>query len=699
MTFPPILSTLTATVPTARDWLVGVDVGGTFTDGVLVGAAMEPIAAKTPSHPHDPVGGLRACLDRLAQAAGTDRSRLLGRTAKLAYGTTLATNLLVEGRTARTGFLTTRGFRDTLPIAGIGRERIGMDLTSSRPPSAVPRRLIHEVSERVDARGKELAPVRADDVRAAIAALEAEGVEAVGICLLWSFRDPSHEEQVAELVRAHDGWFVTASHEIAPLMGEYERSATTALNASLGPPVRAHLAALQDALRAEGLAVPLLVMQSSGGVARVDDAARRPVTLLGSGPAGGVLASKLLADALGLRELICTDMGGTTFDVSLITDGEFATRDRSRYAGQDAFITSIDITSIGAGGGSVGWIEAGTRLKVGPRSAGAEPGPACYGRGGTEATVTDADLILGRIDPAGLAGGSVRLHGAAASRALETLGAPLGLSARETAEGMVAIVDAAMADAIRVQTVRQGLDPADYALISFGGAGPLHAVALARELGIGRVIVPALAPVLSAYGVVASDIKHVLAVSEARALTSHRAIAAGYARLESEGQRLLAADGVTAASATLARSAQIRFRGQMHSVDVAVPAGQIDETFTSALGAAFVRQYERLFGLGTSSAGAGMEVTTLRVDAIGRVERPQLAARVDASRAHAAVAGGARAVWYEGRALDAARYVDPRPGASFAGPAVVDSAGTTTWVPPGVSARVDGLGDLVLEVA
>ena len=674
-----------------------MDVGGTFTDGVLIREGHEPLAAKTPTQPHDPVAGLRACLDRLAQDAGTDRRGLLARTAKLAYGTTLATNLLVEGRTARTGFLTTRGFRDTLPIAGIGRERIGMDLTSSRPPSVVPRRLIHEVSERVDARGKELAPVRTEDVRTAIAALEAEGVEAVGICLLWSFRDPSHEEQVAELVRAHDGWFVTTSSEVAPLMGEYERSATTALNAGLGPPVRRHLAALEKDLNAEGLATPLLVMQSSGGVARVDDASRRPVTLLGSGPAGGVLASKLLADALGLRNLICTDMGGTTFDVSLITDGEFATRDRSVYAGQEAFIASLDITSIGAGGGSVGWIEGGARLKVGPRSAGAEPGPACYGRGGTEATVTDANLALGRINPDGLAGGRVRLDEDAATRALASLGAALGLGARETAEGMVAIVDAAMADAIRVRTVRAGLDPADYALVSFGGGGPLHAAALARELGIGRVIVPALAAVLSAYGIVASDIKHVLAISEARSLTDHREIAAGYARLEAEGRRLLAADGVAAGSTRLVRTAQIRFRGQLHAVDVAVPRGEIDEAFTAALAGAFVRQYERLFGLGTSSAGAGMEVTTLRVDAIGAVERPRPA--LAEARPHAAAMAGVSAVWHEGRLIDTARYVEPRPGARLAGPALVDGSGSTVWVPPGIEAQVDGFGDLVLEIA
>ncbi len=683
---------------TVRDWLIGIDVGGTFTDGVLIRPGCPPLEVKSPADHRNPMAGLRACLDRLAETVAADRPTLLARTAKLAYGTTLAANLLVEGKGARTGFLTTRGFRDTLIIAGIGRERIGMDLTASRPPPLVPRRLIHEVRERVDGTGHILAPLQVEDVRVAMAALEAEGVEAVGVCLLWSFRNAVHEDEVARLLRRHDGWFVATSCEVAPLMGEYERSATTALHAILGPPVSRHLVAVEEALRQDALGVPLLVMQSSGGVVPVADAARRPATLLASGPAGGVLASKLLADAMGLRNVICADMGGTTFDVSLISDGEFAMRDRSQYAGHDLFIPAIDIHSIGAGGGSLGWVDHGSRLKVGPQSAGSQPGPACYGRGGTRATVTDANVLLGRINPGGLAGGRLLLDRTAAEQALRELGHPLGMDPRELAEGMVAIVDGAMADAMRLQTVRRGLDPATYTLFTFGGAGALHAAALAGELGIHQVVVPALASVLSAYGVAASDILHVLAVTEARPLTDPAPLAATYARLEREGERVLERDGVPPDSRRLVRSAQVRFLGQLHAVDIPVPPGEVDEAFIARLRQAFVDHYERLFGRGTSSPEAGMEAITLRVDAIGQTARPALEPRTDPARE--ATPDGARPVWWDGRTWNAHRFTGPLPpGLRLQGPAVVDNPGNTVWIPPEWRAQIDGWANLVMDRA
>ncbi len=653
------------------------------------------IDAKSLTDQKDPLAGLRGCLDRLAEGAGTSRRALLARTAKLAYGTTHARNLVVEGKGARAGFITTRGFRDTLVIAGIGRDRIGQDLTASRAPSLIPRRRIHEVRERVDVAGREVAPLRVEDVRTAMAALEAEGVEAVGVCLLWSFRDPTHEREVAEVLRSHDGWFVTTSSEVAPFMGEYERSATTALNAVLGPPLERHLRAIEGHLEGDGLGVPLLVMQSSGGLLPVPDAVRAPVSLIASGPAGGVLAAKLLSDALGMPNAIAVDMGGTTFDVSLITDGQFATRERTQLVGQELFLPAIDIHSIGAGGGSLGWIDHGARLKVGPESAGADPGPACYGRGGTRATVTDADLELRRI-ATGLASGRLHLDADAARRALADLGRPLGMDARETAEGMVRIVDAAMADAIRVMTVRRGLDPAGYVLFAFGGAGALHAVALARELGIRQVVVPALASVLSAYGIVASDILHVLALTEARPIDDAAAIAATYARLEADGVRMLEADGVAPERRTLRRWAQVRFRGQLHAVEIAVAAGAID---VARMRREFLREYERLYGAGTASPQAGIEVITLRVEAIGRTHRPALEPAPLARRS--AVTRETREVWHEGRPLRAARFDGSAlaPGDAVDGPAVIDHPGTTVWIPAGVRARIDGLADVVLEVA
>lgn len=682
-----------------RNWLVGVDVGGTFTDGVLVRPGAEPLAAKSLSDPVNPVSGLRACLDQLAEAAGTDRRALLSRTGKLAYGTTLAANLLVEGRGARVGFITTRGFRDTLIVAGIGRERIGVDLTARRPPPLVPRHLIQEVRERVDARGRELAPVRMEDVSAAIAALEAEGVEAVGICLLWSFRNPDHELQVAQALRSHDGWFVTCSSEVAPLLGEYERSATTALNAILGPPVERYLGALTGDFRQEGLEPPVLVMQSTGGLLPPLEAARLPVSLLASGPAGGVLASKLLADAMGLPNVLCADVGGTTFDVSLIIDGEFATGERARHAGHDILAPGIDVESIGAGGGSLGWVDHAHRLKVGPRSAGAWPGPACYGRGGSRPTVTDAHCRLGRLNPDGLAGGRLRLDREAAVRALELLGGELGMHAVEIAEGMLAIVDAAMADAMRSQTVRRGLEPADFTLLAYGGAAPLHAATLAAELGISRVVVPTLAPVFSAFGAVASDLRHVLTLGVGAGVDEWAPIADGYRRLEEEAVRRLELDGVAPAGRALVRSAQARFMGQLHAVQVPVAGGDFDLAAAARLREAFIGRYERLFGAGTSSPEAGIEVTSLRLDAIGRTPRPELRQAIAAGAAAPARPEGRREIWWHGRDWRALRYLGPLPvGSRLAGPAVIDHPGHTVLVPPGVAAQVDGLGNLVMEL-
>jgi N-methylhydantoinase A len=679
-----------------RDWLVGIDVGGTFTDGVLLRPGHDPQPAKSATDVENPIAGLRACLDLLAAAAGSTRSQLLSRTAKLAYGTTLAANLAVEGKGARTGFITTRGFRDTLTMAGIGRERIGIDLAARRPPSLVPRRLIREVRERVDAEGRELAPLNAEDVRGAIALLQEEGVEAVGVCLLWSFRNPVHEQEIGEMVRAQDGWYVSLSCEVAPLLGEYERSATTALNAILGPPVRRHLEAVEGELAADGLRTPPLVMQSTGGLQRAADAVRRPVSLLASGPAGGVLAAKLLADTMDLPKVLCVDMGGTTFDVSLITDGEPATRDRTVHAGQEMFLPAIDVRSIGAGGGSLAWIDAGVRLKVGPRSAGSRPGPACYGRGGLEATVTDANCELGRLNPEGLAAGRLQLDRTAARTALARVGRPLGMSPAEAAEGIIAIVDAAMAGAMRAQTVQRGLDPADYTLVAYGGAGPLHVAALAEELGIRRVVVPWLAPVLSAYGVAASNILHVLSLTEARPIEETEPILATLARLEKDAAGMLAADGVPAGSRIYARWAQARFTGQLHAVDVPVADGPLDPSLLKRLAGDFVARYERLYGPGTASAEAGIELISLRVEGTGVTQDQPFAppAAVGSERE-----GGQRTVRWSGREWPARRLHGPLgSGTSLEGPALVDHPGHTVWIPPGVRAHVDALGSMVLEM-
>lgn len=681
----------------AREWLIGVDVGGTFTDGVLLRPGEAPLIVKTPTNIADPVAGLMGCLDAIAESVEVAKSELLARTIKLGYGTTQAANLIVEGKGAKVGFITTRGFKDTLVMAEIGRERIGMDLTSDRPPSLVPRSRIFEVRERVDASGREIAPLNMDDVKLAMDELASQGVEAVGVCFLWSFLNSDHEARVAAALKEYSDWFVSVSYDVAPLLGEYVRSATTALNARLGPPVQQHLLSVGESLKSQGLEALPLVMTSAGGLLTMEDAASKPVSLLSSGPAGGVLASKLLAERMGLSNVLCADMGGTTFDVSLITQGELALSERAQYAGQEVFTEAIDIVSIGAGGGSVGWVDHGMRLKVGPSSAGSDPGPACYGHGGMRATVTDANCQLGRLNPKGLAGGRLRLDAQSAERVLTELGSELGLSAQETAEGIISIVDAAMSDAIRSQTVAKGLDPREYTLFAYGGAAPLHAASIAADLGISKVVVPLLAPVFSAYGIVASNIQHVLSKSRVVPITDTATIAEVFQELERNGWQALELDNVAQENRMMLRAAQLRFKGQMHSVNVSMPDGPIDENLLEELGRRFVETYERLFGAGTSSASAGIEMVTLRVYAIGITTVPQLD---QAPLAQEEVApSGTRKVWYRGSLVDVPTYSGPlKPGNKVHGPALLDYPGQTTWVPINTFVEVDQYQSLVITV-
>lgn len=681
-----------------KDWLIGVDVGGTFTDGVLIRPDQAPLLVKSPTRADDPVAGLLDCLDRLAEAAEVERPRLLSRTVKFAYGTTQAANMVVEGRGAKTGFLTTRGFKDTLTIAGMGRDRIGQDLLGRRSPSLVPRRLIREVRERLIATGEELTPLNLADVAAAVKEFHREGVEAVGVCLLWSFANPAHESEAAAYVREHGDWFVTTSSECAPLLGEYGRSATTALNARLGPLISTLLTDVDGRLSSDGLRSRPLIMTSAGGLLSFKDAVRRPVALLSSGPAGGVLAAQRLAHAMGIENVLCGDMGGTTFDISLITNGEVALQERAVAAGQEISTAAIDIISVGAGGGSIAWVEQGTRLKVGPRSAGAYPGPACYGRGGQEPTVTDANLLLGRLNPHGLAGGTLSLDSKAAHRAVAGLSGALGLGVDDVAAGIVRIVDFAMADAIHSQTISRGLDPRDYTMFAYGGGGALHAVTIALEIGLPRVVVPALAPVFSAYGVVASNLEHVLTRSVPVPVTAVGAITSAFAELEAAGDRDLELDDVPERMRTFTRSATLRFRGQLHSVVVPLPGNKVDEGAIERLAKDFVARYEQFYGAGTSSSEAGIEVVSLTVRATGLVAQPPLDA--PAVRRMRIEPVGLRRTWVVDGFRDVPRFSGPMPlGAVLEGPAVIDNPGNTVWVPVGVEAHVDRLGSIVMDLA
>ena len=413
-----------------QGFLVGVDVGGTFTDAVVADDKGGLHIFKVPTVAENPAAGFMNCISKAASSFGLSLKAFLGHVDKLAYGTTVALNILIQAKGAKTGLITTKGFRDTLPIARVGREYLAPDLQVDRPPSLIPRSLIEEVSERVDYAGRAVTPLGMDSVEVAVQRLAGKGVEAIAVCLLWAFKNPSHERKIKKFIEDnYPTIHVSLSSEIAPIIGEYERTATVTMNAILGPPITAWLSELSSRLQASGLEVPLLIMQSTGGVAQTEEASLKPVTLLNSGPVGGVIASKCFSDLLGLPNLICVDMGGTSFDVGLISEGQYSASLVSRVLSHNIFVPMVDVHSIGAGGGSIAWLDMGARLKVGPQSAGAQPGPVCYGRGGVEPTVTDANVVLGRINPHYFLAGEMPLDLVSAQRVIsERIALPLGMS-------------------------------------------------------------------------------------------------------------------------------------------------------------------------------------------------------------------------------------------------------------------------------
>ncbi|NUT55239.1 MAG: hydantoinase/oxoprolinase family protein, partial [Thermoleophilia bacterium] len=459
---------------------IGVDVGGTFTDCVCITPAGEPITAKVPTTPSDPSDGVVEGVAALAAKVGLPVGEFLAQTHRFVHGTTVGTNALVERRGTDTAILTSRGHEDTLVVgkvyqkrAGLSeREMVHMSHLDLADPPLVERERVWGVAERVDYKGSVVCPLQEDEVRRAGEEIVAAGIRSVAVCFLWSFLAPDHERRAAEILREVDpDLFVVCSHAVAPVLGEYERLVTTVLSAYLGPPIDAYLRRLEDRLREDGFGHSLLVMQASGGLAPASEARLNPVTVLDSGPVGGILGAVYLGGVAERERLICTDVGGTTFDVGLVDGGRAIVENAPIVDKYQFRTTKVQVTSIGSGGGSVAWVDETGVLKVGPRSAGADPGPACYGRGGTEATVTDADLVLGYLDPDAFLGGEMQLDRAAAEAALDRVAEQLGVTRMEAADGIRRILDSQMADLVRRTTIERGYDPREFTLLAYGGMG------------------------------------------------------------------------------------------------------------------------------------------------------------------------------------------------------------------------------------
>lgn len=666
-------------------WL-GIDTGGTFTDFVwYVPERNEVRLVKVPSNPTELASVLAEGLQRLGERLD-DGERIV-------HGTTLVTNTVLEGDGAKVATLTTGGYRDLVEIGRQNRfEMYNLRTLRARPLS--PRRWRYEVDERVLWDGSEETAPRRDEVLRIAQRLHAEGVEAVAVCLLFSYLNDAHERQVKEWLSESGDWFITASHEVGRQSREYERFSTTILNAYLGPRVNRYMDGLQGHFAAEGVDVGrVFFISTSGGTMTWQTACEVPVNLLDSGPAGGVRGAVESAEALGIRDIITHDMGGTSTDVCLVKNLEPVVTSEGYIDRRPFMVPKLDISTIGAGGGSIAWLDIGGELQVGPKSAGAIPGPACYGRGGAEPTVTDANVVLGRLASNRLLGGSVKVDAGRAEQAVATIAAAFeGMSVQDAAEGIVRIAVAKMTTAIREVSVARGLDPRDFALVAYGGAGPMHATAVAEALGIPTVVVPHAPGNFSALGLLMSDVRHDFVQSRfveiaALSVDEYERMFAG---LEREAVERLAQDGFSEKDVRITRSADLRYRGQWFELNIPVPfqPSSMDEV-DGAFRKAHLERYRVDMDRPT-------EFVNFRIAAHGLVEKPNIAAGLAVATGSDVTSRPVRfdGEWHDVRVYDRQALVE---GADFDGPAVVEEFGATTVVGPGFHVQVHASGALMIN--
>lgn len=687
---------------------IGVDIGGTFTDFVLLRPEGTIVLYKRLTTPRDPAEGALDGLQHLLAREDLAPSDI----ELVVHGTTLVTNAIIERRGARTALLVTRGFRDILEMGREQRYDI-YDLFLRFPEALVPRRLRCEVDERMTRDGESLRAPDLDAVERQVAGLLEEGIEALAVSFLHSYRNPAHERAVGERLRARFPQLeVSLSAEVVPEIREFERTSTTVANAFVQPLIDGYLARFETALAAAGFHGRLLLMQSSGGLAASETARRFPIRLLESGPAGGALVTAFLGKHAGLRDLLAFDMGGTTAKICLIQDGRMTIAPRmeaarvhrfKRGSGVPISAPVVEMIEIGAGGGSIARVDSLGLLKVGPESAGADPGPACYGRGGTAPTVTDACLALGYYDPDYFLGGAMRLDRDAASRALARLGERLGLDVATTAWGICQVAAEQMAGAARVHIVEQGRDPRRFPLVAFGGAGPAHAAQVARRLGVAEVIVPPASGAASALGFLVAPVSIELVRSYPAELKSldWTAVAAIYADLEDQARRFLVPAGVPPEAIRFERRADMRYAGQFHDIDVPLPPGTLNAATGRALADTFAAEYRRLFhialpeyepvALNWRLRASGPE-PTMPIDLLAKGPDGTRAGAFKDDRAAYVPGSGFAAV----PVYDRYRLVT---GDTIAGPAIIEERESTTVIWPGDTLTVDAFGNLRITIA
>lgn len=681
---------------------VGVDSGGTFTDICMFDEAKGDIFVwKVSSTPQDPSLGITNAVEQGLREV----SRVSGREADVRYfghGTTVATNALIVGRGAETGLITTAGFRDVLELRRQKRDSL-YDLQTEKPKPIVSRDRRLEVTERVLFDGSVFAELDEEEVRAAARKLSAEGIRSIAVCFLFSYVNPEHELRARRIVEEEiPGAYVTVSHEVAREFREYERFSTTVVNAYLGPIIKNYLQRLKPRLDEIGVGSPVHLTQSNGGIISSESAQRFPARTVLSGPAAGVMGTLAIAETAGFGNLITFDMGGTSTDVSLIKGGAPSMSNQAVVHGHPLKLPMLDIHTVGAGGGSIAYVDAGGLLKVGPRSAAADPGPICFERGNDdEPTVTDANVVLQILNPVALLDGRLPVNQAKAKAAIAKLGERLGLGVMETAQGIISVVVANMSKAIRVVSVERGHDPRDYVMVGFGGAGPIHASRLARALDMPKIVIPKYPGLMCALGLLLTDLRTSISLTRLLPLqeSSSQSLQSGFGELEQDISHWFEEEQIEEERRSVTRALDMRYGGQGFELTVPCPAGKIDTNAIELLRKAFEDAHQLAYGY--IATNEPVQVTTLRVSAAGRIRKAEFRAQPEAVTKAEDAIDGTREVWIpESGGFTACPLYDREklgPGHAVDGPAIINQMDSTTLVLPGQTARVDSYLNLIIE--
>jgi len=676
---------------------LGIDTGGTHTDFILMDRESGRVwTAKVPTTSADPLKGIMHGIDRVLAISGQEVAGL----DELVYGTTLVTNMLVQREKVNTGLMTTKGFRDVLEIGRAYRSSNIYDIQMEPPPPLVSRDLRLEVTERISFQGQVLEELDEENCRAVVRKLKSRGVETIAVCLLHSYINPSHEQRIKTIIaEEYPDAYISLSCEINPVFREYERTSTTVLNAYVTPQMVEHLDEFEMQVSQRGLRSWLYTMQANGGKSSFAAARKCPVNVTNSGPVAGAIAGAYVAHITGFPNAITLDMGGTSCDVALIDGDSPKFAAESNVEGYPVQISTIDLSIVGAGGGSVAWLDSGGGLRVGPRSAGADPGPACYMQGGIEPTVTDANLITDRLNPGYFLGGEKTLDREASKRAIDTFVAqPLGMTTLEASLGILQVANAKMIRAIKLMSVERGYDPHDFVLIAFGGAGPLHATQLAEELEIPVVIVPPFPGNTSALGLVMADMRYDYVATQIQNLEdvdpalSEKTLVA----LETQAHNQLSQEGIPAEGQCLERSFDLRYFGQSHELNIPVDGQLLAPKAMHRIGRAFHTAHRRIHG--HAMEGDPVEVVNYRVSAVGTSPKPDLSIQLNGNQD---AIKGRRNVFFESGHLHSLIYERHflKPGYQIDGPAVIEQAASTTVLCPHQSARVDAHGNLIITLS